>query len=44
MSRKHKKFCVTLNYIEHFLILASEIPLEGSPSFRGINKLGQDIK
>ena len=25
MSRKHKKFCKTLNYIEHFLILASTI-------------------
>ena len=25
MSRKHKKVCTTLNYIEHFLILASEI-------------------
>ena len=22
MSRKHKKVCTTLNYIEHFLILA----------------------
>ena len=22
-SRKHKKFCTTLNYIEHFLILTS---------------------
>ena len=25
MSRKHKKVCTTLNYIEHFLILASAI-------------------
>ena len=25
MSKKHKKFCATLNYIEHFLILASTI-------------------
>ena len=25
MSRKHKKTCITLNYIEHFHILASEI-------------------
>ena len=25
MSRKHKKVCTTLKYIEHFLILASEI-------------------
>ena len=25
ISRKHKKFCTTLNCIEHFLILASEI-------------------
>ena len=25
MNRKHKKVCTTLNYIEHFLILASTI-------------------
>ena len=25
ISRKHKKVCTTLNYIEHFLILASAI-------------------
>ena len=25
MSKKHKKVCKTLNYIEHFLILASTI-------------------
>ena len=25
MSRKHKTICTTLNYIEHFLILASTI-------------------
>ena len=25
ISRKHKKFCTTLNYIEHFPILASGI-------------------
>ena len=25
MSRKHKKVCTTLNYIEHFLILAPTI-------------------
>ena len=25
MSKKHKKFCTTLNYIEHFLILVSTI-------------------
>ena len=25
MSKKHKKICTTLNYIEHFLILASAI-------------------
>ena len=25
MSKKHKKYCTTLNYIEHFLILASII-------------------
>ena len=24
MSRKHRMVCTTLNYIEHFLILASE--------------------
>ena len=25
MNRKHKKVCATLNYIEHFLILASAV-------------------
>ena len=25
MSKKHKKVCTTLNYIEHFLILASAV-------------------
>ena len=25
LSNKHKKVCTTLNYIEHFLILASAI-------------------
>ena len=25
MSRKHKKICTTLNYIEHFLLLPSAI-------------------
>ena len=25
INRKHKKVCTTLNYIEHFLILASKI-------------------
>ena len=25
MRRKHKKVCTTLNYIEHFLIIASAI-------------------
>ena len=25
MSKKHKKVCASLNYIEHFLILASTI-------------------
>ena len=25
MSRKHKKVCTTLNYIEKFLVLASKI-------------------
>ena len=23
MSKRHKKVCITLNYIEHFLVLAS---------------------
>ena len=26
MSKRHKKVCTTLNYIEHFLILGSTIP------------------
>ena len=25
MSKRHKKVCTTLNYIEHFLILASTV-------------------
>ena len=25
MSKKHKKVCTALNYIEHFLISASEV-------------------
>ena len=25
MSKKHKKVCANLNYVEHFLILASTI-------------------
>ena len=25
MSKKHKKFCVTLDYIEHFFTLASAV-------------------
>ena len=25
MSKKHKKLCATLNYIEHLLILASAV-------------------
>ena len=25
MSKKHSKVCTTLNYIEHFLILASTV-------------------
>ena len=25
MGKKHKKVCITLNYIDHFLILASTI-------------------
>ena len=25
LSRKHRKFCTALNYIEHFLILASTV-------------------
>ena len=31
ISKKHKKFCTTLNYIEHFLILGSTVT--GSVSF-----------
>ena len=26
ISKKHKKFCTTLKYIEHILILASVVP------------------
>ena len=33
MSKKHKKVCATLNYIEHFLILASTITECSSISF-----------
>ena len=40
MSRKHKKVCITLNYIEHFLILASVIAgcisISAFASFLGI--------
>ena len=40
MSRKHKKVCTTLNYIEHFLILASTITgcisISGFASLLGI--------
>ena len=25
MSNKHKKLCATLNYIEHFVILVSDV-------------------
>ena len=28
MGKKHQKVCVTLNYIEHFLILAYTQPLD----------------
>ena len=41
MSRKHKKFCTTLNYTERFLILASAIPwqfsISGFASWLGIH-------
>ena len=30
ISKKHKKICTTLNYIEHFLILASNKQQEAS--------------
>ena len=40
MSRKRKKVCATLNYIEHFLILASTITgcisISASASLLGI--------
>ena len=40
MSRKHKKVSATLNYIEHFLILASAITgcilISAFASLRGI--------
>ena len=40
MSRNHKKVCTTLNYIEHFLILASvvtgSIPISAFASLIGI--------
>ena len=40
MSRKRKKVCATLNYIEHFLILASTIAgcisISASASLLGI--------
>ena len=41
MRKKHKNFCTTLNYIEHFLILAStitgRISISGFPSLIGIS-------
>ena len=40
MSKKYKKVCVTLNYIEHFLILASVVTgyvsISASASLLGI--------
>ena len=43
MSRKHKNVCTTLNYIEHFLILASTIDgcisISALSSLTGIPKL-----
>ena len=40
MSKKHKKICTTLNYSEHFLILASAvtgyISISAFASFLGI--------
>ena len=41
ISRKHKKVCTTLNFIEHFRILASvitgTISISAFPSFHGIH-------
>ena len=41
MSRKHKKVCITLNYIQNFLILASAITgcilITAFPSLLGIS-------
>ena len=37
MSRKHKKVCATLNYIEHFLILA--FPITGCISISAVASL-----
>ena len=37
MSKKHKKVCTTLNYIKHFLILASTIT--GCVSISGVSSL-----
>ena len=35
-SRKYKKVCTTLNYIEHFLILASSTIVSAFTSLSGI--------
>ena len=41
MSRKHKKVCTILNYIEHFLILASSVTGSISmSSFATVQKMG----
>ena len=37
MSKKHKKICTTLNYVEHFLILTSKIT--GCGSFSAFTSL-----
>ena len=38
MSKQHKKVCTILNYIEHFLVLASTIT--GCVSFSAFSSLG----
>ena len=45
MSRKHKKVCTTLNYIEHFFILATTITgLKFCAITAGIKKYQSIIK
>ena len=40
MSKKHKKVCTTLNYIEHILVLGSTIT--GCPSISAFASIGID--